>query len=188
MASSALSAARRPGAFGRDTAAPGVTLAERRGFCLLQVSAFPGGEQALAAALKDKLGIALDARPNRASSGKDAVALWLGPQRWLVETKAAPTLSLPADQAAIVELDHARCVVRLSGPNARDLLAKGCLLDLHPRAFAAGACAQTNLFHSSALLHAVADDTFDVYVPRSFGQSVWESLTDAAGEFGYRVE
>ncbi|MCK6451673.1 MAG: sarcosine oxidase subunit gamma [Alphaproteobacteria bacterium] len=188
MASSALSAVRRPGVFGRNTAAPGVTLAERRGFHLMQVSALPGGEGALAAALKDRLGIALEARPNRAARGRDAVALWLGPQRWLVETKAAFDLALPAGQAAVVELDHARCVIRLSGPNARDVMAKGCLLDLHPRAFAAGACAQTNLFHSSALIHAVADDTFDVYVPRSFGQSFWEQLTDAAGEFGYRVE
>ncbi len=188
MASSALSAARKPGIYGRNTAAPGVTLAERRGLYLAQVSAFPGGEAALAAALKDRLGITLDARPNRASHGKDAVALWLGPQRWLIETRSDPSLRLPPEQAAVVELDHARCVVRLSGPSARDVLAKGCLLDLHPRAFAAGACAQTTLFHCSALLHAVADDTFDLYVPRSFAQSFWESLTDAAGEFGYRVE
>ena len=187
MASSALDAVRRPGVFGRDTAQPGVTLAERRGFYLMQVSASPGGEAALAAALRDKHGVSLDSRPNRASYGKDALALWLGPQRWLIETPGAPALSLPAEQAAIVELDHARCVLRLSGPNARDVLAKGCLLDLHPVAFTAGACAQTNLFHSMALIHAVDDTTFDVYLPRSFGQSVWESLTDAAGEYGCRV-
>lgn len=188
MASSALSTVRKPGVFGRNAANLGVTLAERSGFYLVQVSAFPGGEAALATALKDRLGITLDAAPNCASVARDALALWLGPQRWLIEAKSAFDLALPAGQAAVVELDHARCVIRLSGPNARDVMAKGCLLDLHPRAFAAGACAQTNLFHSSALIHAVADDTFDVYVPRSFGRSFWEQLIDAAGEFGYRVE
>jgi heterotetrameric sarcosine oxidase gamma subunit len=176
-----------PGVFGRNTAAPGVTLAERRGMYLAQVSAFPGGETALAGALRDQLGLSLDAQANRASVAKDALALWLGPQRWLIEATTAFNLSLPAEQAAIVELDHARIVARLSGPNARDVLAKGCQLDLHPVAFTAGACAQTTLFHSMALIHAVADATFDVYVPRSFGQSFWEQLTDAAGEFGYRV-
>lgn len=174
-----------PGVFGRNITAPGVSLTERRGMYLAQVSAFPGGEAALAVAVRDKLGLTLDARANRASVARDAVALWLGPQRWLIEAKAA--FSVAGDQIAFVELDHARCVVRLSGPNARDVLAKGCQLDLHPVAFTAGACAQTTLFHTMTLIHAVADATFDVYVPRSFGQSFWEQLTDAAGEFGYRV-
>ena len=54
--------------------------------------------------------------------------------------------------------DKRSFVVRLSGPNARDVLAKGCQLDLHPVAFTTGGCAQTTLFHSMALIHAVADD------------------------------
>lgn len=192
-ARSALHGIIRPGAFGRDTADPGVTLAERRGLALVQVAGFAPG--AVGAALRDKLVIAVDARPNRASGQGDVQALWLGPERWLVVTPAARRPSaadalaqaLTSAQAAIIDLDHARTVLRLAGRNARDVLAKGCLLDLHPAAFPAGACAQTALFHANALVHAVDALTFDLYVARSYGQAFWESLTDAAGEFGCRV-
>jgi len=192
-ARSALHTAIRPGAFGRDTTNPGVVLSERRGVSLAQATGFAPG--VLAAALRDTLGIAVDAKPNRASGGGDAVALWLGSERYMVVTPAgrAPSAAdrlgqaLKSDQAGIVDLDQARTVVRLSGRHARDVLAKGCLIDVHPLALPQGACAQTALFHVNALIHAVASDTFDLYVARSHGQSFWEALTDAAGEFGCRI-
>ncbi|MCC7046339.1 MAG: hypothetical protein IT562_06470 [Alphaproteobacteria bacterium] len=192
-ARSALHGIIRPGAFGRDTADPGVTLAERRGLSLVQVAGFAAGT--VGAALRDKLGIAVDAKPNRASGQGDVRALWLGPERWLVVSPAARRPSaaealsgaLKSEQAAIIELDHARTILRLAGRNARDVLAKGCQIDVHPAALPAGACAQTALFHANALIHAVDALTFDLYVARSYGQAFWESLTDAAGEFGCRV-
>ena len=60
-------------------------------------------------------------------------------------------------------------MVRLSGPRAREVLAKGCTLDLHPRAFKTGECAQTTLAKTSMLI-ALADDTpaFDIIIRRSF--------------------
>jgi sarcosine oxidase subunit gamma len=192
-ARSALDTVIKPGAFGRNTENPGVTLAERRGLSLAQVAGFAAG--VVGASLRDALGIAVDAKPNRASGSPDALALWQGPERWLVVTAATRTppaasllsQALKPDQAAIVELDQARTVLRLSGRNARDVLAKGCLLDLHPSAFPAGACAQTALFHANVLIHAVEASAFDLYVARSYGQSFWESVADAAGEFGCRV-
>jgi sarcosine oxidase subunit gamma len=192
-ARSAIETVVKPGAFGRDTENPGVTLAERRGLSLVQIAGFAAGT--VGAAFRDRLGIAVDAKPNSASGTPDALALWLGPERWLVVTPATRTPSaasvlsqaLKPDQAAITELDQARTVLRLSGPKARDVLAKGCLLDLHPSAFTAGACAQTALFHANVLIHAVDASTFDLYVARSYGQSFWEAATDAAGEFGCRV-
>jgi sarcosine oxidase subunit gamma len=184
----------KPGVFGREAANPGVILAERRGLALVQVAGFAAGT--VGAGLRDRLGIAVDARPNRASGSPDALALWQGPERWLIVTpatrmpSAANMLSqaLKPDQAAITELDQARTALRLSGRKARDVLAKGCLLDLHPSAFPAGACAQTALFHANVLIHAVDAGTFDLYVARSYGQSFWETVADAAGEFGCYVD
>lgn len=190
-ARSAIAEALTPGAFGRDQANPGVTLAERRGLYLAQVAAFAG--PSVRNALQAVLGLTLDERPNRASGMGDTQALWMGPDRWLIvapagrSPKAALAQTLGADQAAVTELDHGRTVIRVNGPKARSVLAKGCLLDLHPKSFAQGQTAQTALFHVNVLIHAFAADGFDVYVPRSYGQSFWEALTDAAGEFGCRV-
>jgi len=138
-------------------------------------------------------GVTIDERPNRASGDGDTKALWLGPERWLIVAPASRSLgaalaqNLVADQAAVVELDHARTIVRVAGRNARDVLAKGCLLDLHPKSFGKGQTAQTALFHVNTLIHCVEPDTFDLYITRSHGQSMVEALTDAAGEFGCRV-
>lgn len=193
QARSALDKALLPSTFGRDAANPGVVLTERRGLYLAQVTAFAG--PVVRNAISAMAGVTLDERPNRASGDGDTKALWLGPERWLVVGPASrsPSLGialaqgLGADQAAIVELDNARTVIRLSGRNARDVLAKGCLLDLHPKSFGPGQTAQTALFHVNTLIHCVGADTFDLYITRSHGQSSFEALTDAAGEFGCRV-
>ena len=71
----------------------------------------------------------------------------LAPGRWLVVeperqgTNLAEMLSstLPTTQTALVDLGCSRTVLRIAGARARDLLAKGCALDLQTRAFAAGA-------------------------------------------------
>jgi sarcosine oxidase subunit gamma len=67
-------------------------------------------------------------------------------------------------------------------------LPKGCTLDFHPSRFAAGHCAQTSLGHANTLINCIDDESiFDLFVLRSYAVSFWEWITDAAGEFGYRV-
>ena len=81
----------------------------------------------------------------------------------------------------------------MAGPRARDLLAKGCPLDLHPGAFAPGRCAQGHVAKAQATLHMTAGDedeggpVFDLYVLRSFAEYLWRWLEDAGREYGVRV-
>jgi sarcosine oxidase subunit gamma len=78
--------------------------------------------------------------------------------------------------------------LRISGPHTRELLAKGCSLDLHPRVFRTGHCAQTSLAHVGVLLHLPdAGGGIDLYCSRSYAQHLWHWLSEAAGEFGYEV-
>jgi len=55
----------------------------------------------------------------------------------------------------------------------------GTSVDLRPAHFAPGACALTALCKIGALLHAVARDTIDVYVPRSYEQALAEWMEHA---------
>lgn len=87
-------------------------------------------------------------------------------------------------------MGDSRVCLRVSGPRARDLIAKGAPLDLHPRAFGgAGRCAQTQLAKASVVLHQTADDeapdgpSFDIYVARSTCDYLWAWLEDAAREY-----
>ena len=67
-----------------------------------------------------------------------------------------------------------------------DVLAKGCPLDFHPRAFTAGACAQSLFGHVNVLI-CKRDDipTFTLMVARSLGRDVWHALCEAAAQYGY---
>jgi len=67
------------------------------------------------------------------------------------------------------------------------VLAKGTPVDLHPRVFASGQCAATQMAHVGVHLAQVEDDHFELSVFRGFSESFWEWLTEQAEEFGYLV-
>ena len=149
------------------------------------------------------LGFDLPLAPNTTAAkgtGKTKVtALWLGPDEWwLVSPDSAgkPKASLAtklraalgSTQAAVTEVGESRSCIELSGPQAREVLAKACPLDLHPRSFAAGACAQSHLAKASGLIHQTSDEpAFDLYVLRSFAEYLWHWLEDAGQEYGVAV-
>jgi sarcosine oxidase subunit gamma len=194
---SALAAVYRSGSFGTlEPGGPGITIAERRPLTMVQVAARGDESTAVRAGIETVLGIAPDAAVNRASHRGMTTILWTGPERWLVVTPepedsdldARLRAALAAARAAITDVSNGRIVLRIVGRRARDLLAKGSGIDLHGRAFPAGSCAQGLLGHVGALIHAVdAAPTFDLYIARSYAQTVWEWLTESAAEYGYRV-
>jgi sarcosine oxidase subunit gamma len=96
---------------------------------------------------------------------------------------------LLGDRAGVVDQSHGRAVLRLAGPRARDVLAKGCRLDLHPRVFTPGMCAQTVIAQIGVLLHQSDEiPTYDLYVFSGHALDFLEWLTSGAGEFGYRID
>lgn len=124
-------------------------------------------------------------------AGKNSI-LWLGPDEWLIVTpegkqdamEAALWTALEGQHISIVDGSDARTTIRLHGANARDVLMKGCPLDLHPRAFGPGQCAQSILSKADILIHQIDDTpTYDIYVLCSFSRYLWDWLADAAKEF-----
>ena len=76
-----------------------------------------------------------------------------------------------------------------SGIVLRDVLRKGTSIDLHPKAFGPGQCAQTGIARCHMLLHQTSDEpAYDIYVHRSFADYLWRWLEDAAREYGVAVE
>ena len=169
--------------------APGVVIAERRGLALAQVLARPRQEEAVTARL------GFDPAPGRASETPTGTALWLAPGTWMVVAQDVEDGGLYSrlreelgDRAAVVDQSHGRAVLRLAGPRARDVLAKGCRLDLHPRVFKPGMCAQTVIAQIGVLLHQVDEHpTYDLYVFPGYALAFLEWLTSSAAEFGYHI-
>jgi sarcosine oxidase, subunit gamma len=112
-------------------------------------------------------------------------ALQLGPDEWLVV--GAPgeerviAAQLDGERNQVVDLTASRTVIELAGPSAGELLAKGCGLDLHPRAFPPGRCAATLLARTGVILHLIdAAPTWRVFVRASYARYLRDWLIAAA--------
>lgn len=178
-----------------EMADAGVTLSERPLLGMINLRGNPA-DPALAPAVKKATGIDLPGAVNTVTGKAGGVhILGLGPNEWLVVTPADAEADTHAKLAKATAALHtaatlvgeARTTIRIAGPHARETLNKGCALDLHPRAFGPGRCAQTILARADMALHQVAEDAYDVIVLRSFAEYVWTWLEDAAGEYGVRV-
>ncbi|MCY3775713.1 MAG: sarcosine oxidase subunit gamma, partial [Candidatus Aminicenantes bacterium] len=93
--------------------------------------------------------------------------------------------------ASAVDTTGGYTLVNVAGARRRELLAKGCTLDLHPRSFSPGQCAQTNLGKAGVLLIPRGDasdaQSFDVIVRRSFADYLGIWLEHSGREYGLRI-
>ncbi len=181
----------------------GIAMTERPHRGIVNLRLDPKNTEATAA-LKAAFGFAPPTAANTSAGNADTIALWLGPDEWWLvvpgpEPEAGPALAeklraaLSGHFAAVTEVGESRACIRVSGPSARALLQKGCPLDFHPRAFMAGACAQSILAKTTVTLHLFADESategpvFDIYVLRSFAEYLWAWLEDAGAEYGVTI-
>jgi len=152
------------------------------------------GDEAFVTALQDALGTSLPITPNTVSGGGDAGILWLGPDEWLVVADESIDIGtrlsdvVAGRHAAASDVSESRTILRVSGARARDVMAKGCALDLHSRSFGVGQCAQTMLAQTHIILHQTSDTPeYEIYVHRSFAEYLWAWLEDASAEYGLTV-
>jgi len=133
---------------------------------------------------------------NTFSSGISTV-YWLGPDEWLIVTPGGERPTMPAlledalsgMHASLNVLSGGQVALRISGDSAAAVLAKGCTLDLHPRSFATGQCAQTGLAKASILISKFDDvPTFEVFVRRSFAEYLALWLQHAGAGYGILFE
>jgi sarcosine oxidase, subunit gamma len=110
-----------------------------------------------AAAISARLGGPLPVVPGSVVDAGVRNILWLGPDEWLVvgppDDTALPG-SLTEPGASIVDVSANRTTIEV---HSRELLEHGCTLDLHPRAFHAGRCAQTMIAHTQVILWQTSD-------------------------------
>ncbi|WP_332683345.1 sarcosine oxidase subunit gamma [Bosea sp. (in: a-proteobacteria)] len=161
---------------------------------LVQVTARKGRQAELTAAAEKLLSLTLP-ESGRAAASAGKTALWLQPGSWLVMAPAeersvlSATLAQPLSGiAAVVDQSHGRCVLEVSGTQARAVLAKLCRLDLHERAFPAGASAVTLVGHVSCLVYRIegAAPGFGLIVGSTFAEWLLDELANAAAAHGWR--
>ncbi len=144
-----------------------------------------------AARVEKTLGTPLPRQCGHTSASGPHTVAWLGPDEWLVLSpdEAAPVAAelreaLGADPGSVVDVSANRTTLELRGPAARQVLEKGCSLDLHPRAFGPGQAVSTTVGPVAVLLWQVdSAPTYRLFPRSSFADYLARWLIDAMGEY-----
>jgi len=145
----------------------------------------------LAASLK-VLGCEPPSAANTVVESGDYRIYWMGPDEWLIVTPAGRQGELKEKLgkalggvfSAVVDNSSGLTMLHITGENAGALLATDCPLDLHPREFKHGQCAQTRLAKAGMTVSPLAQQAgFEVIIRRSFADYLLLWLQDAAVAF-----
>ena len=136
--------------------------------------------------LVDRAPFPLPLDPNTAWEAGPRAALWLGPDEWLVlgpphtadEIAAELGAALDGLHRSVIDVSSNRVAIELGGPDRFELLAGGCPLDLHPRSWRAGMCAQTLVARAQVILHERAGTTGVLVRPSFAGYLVDRLLVE----------
>ena len=146
-----------------------------------------------ATAVAGMLGVELPTTASTYTKSADTTVIWLGPDEWLVtgtaltgpELEARLRETLSSHGGTAVDVSGQRTTLRLRGSHSRDVLGKGCAIDLHPSIFGGDAAAQTTLGQTGVILVAIDGGGADyrILVRSSFARYLADWLLDAAQEY-----
>ena len=124
-------------------------------------------------------------------SNNDTRILWSGPKNWLLVSTKKDLLkniseAFKESDFAVTDLSHSRAIIELEGQDAKEVLKKGCPFNFNT-------LDKNNSINSTYNGIAFTADMFDnnhdkirLFALRSFGESLYHSITDASLEFGFK--
>ena len=136
-------------------------------------------------------GLKLKDEPLNVSNNNDTRILWNGPKNWLLVSTKKDLLknisqNLNETDFAVTELSHSKAIIEIEGQNAKEVLKKGCPFNFNT-------LEKNNSINSTyngiAFTVDMLDDNPDkvrLFALRSFGESLYHSITDASLEFGFK--
>ena len=135
-------------------------------------------------------GLGFPIENSKVERNKETRILWSAPRTWFIISKKENIINNIKEKCtdenfAITGISHSRAVIQIKGLQAREILKKGCPLNINE--FKTNNCAGT-VFHGISIVVDLIDnnpDTFNLLTLRSFGESFYHHITDAALESGY---
>ena len=124
------------------------------------------------------------------NSNEKTRILWNAPRTWLVVSKEESISQMIKDSCdakdfSITDISHSRAVIQIKGSGATEILKKGCPINFNE--FKKNNCAGTTFQGINILVDMINDkpEIFNIFSLRSFGESFYHDITDAALEDGY---
>ena len=136
-------------------------------------------------------GLKLKEEPLSVSNNNNTRILWNGPKNWLLVSNKKDLLTnilqnFKETDFAITDLSHSKAIIEIEGQEVKEVLKKGCpfnfnLLEKNKSI--------NSTYNGIAFTVDMIDDNPDkvrLFALRSFGESLYHSITDASLEFGYK--
>ena len=130
------------------------------------------------------------AESSKVVCNRDTRILWIAPRSWLIVSSKENIAddikkNCSNEDFSITDISHSRVVIQISGMQAVEVLKKGCPINFNE--FKINNCAGT-VFNGITILVDFVDnkpEKLHLLTLRSFGESFYHHITDAALEFGY---
>ena len=138
-------------------------------------------------------GLNLRDNPSLVNSNDNTRILWNGPRNWILVSKKKETLNeieqkFNDNEFAITDISHSKAIIEIEGKEAKEVLKKGCPFNFGE--LEKNQCLNSTYNGMSVTIDMLDDDPdkFRIFGLRSFGESLYHSITDACLEFGYKAE
>ena len=137
-------------------------------------------------------GLKLKDEPLKVSNNNETRILWNGPKNWLLVSTKKDLLNnilqiLKETDFAVTDISHSRAIIEIEGHDVKEVLKKGCPFNFNT-------LEKNNSINSTyngiAFTVDMLDDNPDkvrLFGLRSFGESLYHSITDASLEFGFKA-
>ena len=167
-----------------------INIQERKNLLIVQIAQYKNSSTLIKDINIDGLNLTNEAL--KVSSNGDTRILWCGPKNWLLVSTKKDLLitiqqSLKEIDFAVTDLSHSRAIIELDGENSKEILKKGCPFNFNE--LKKNDCVNS-VFHGITITVDMIDDhpnKIRLFALRSFGESLYHSITDASLEFGYKA-
>jgi len=137
-------------------------------------------------------GLKLKNEPLIVVNNSNTRILWNGPKNWLLVSSKKNLLNNILEvykeaDFAITDLSHSRAIIKIEGDNLKEVLKKGCPFNFNELKKNLSINSTFNGISFSVDMTQSNPDVARLLTLRSFGESLYHSITDASLEYGYKA-
>ena len=162
---------------------------EIKNLLIVQIAQYKNSSSQIKEISIDGLSLPLEAL--KVNSNNDSRILWCGPKNWILVSQKKNLLqviqkSFSKNDFALTDLSHSRAIIELEGENSKEVLKKGCPFNFNE--LKKDNCVNSVFNGITITIDMINDNPINLrlFALRSFGESLYHSITDSCLEDGYK--
>ena len=166
-----------------------LTLTEKKNLLIVQIAQYKKSSISLENLKIDNLNFknsVLDV-----SFNENARIIWNAPNNWFLISSKQKLLdqilnNFDENNFAVTDISHSRAIIELEGKNVKEVIKKGCPFNFNE--FKKNNCLNSTFSGIAVTIDMLNDDPYKVRILtlRSFGESLYHSISDSCLEYGYK--